>query len=68
MAAESLALAILEELEHQGATEPEDAVDVIALRHTLGALQLDFDTAVAELADLEQVGLVIGKIYLRRNV
>ena len=68
MEQESLRQAILEELERQDATDPEQAVDVMAVRQTVGALQADFERALAELADRERVGLVVGKLYVRRNL
>lgn len=68
MEPESLRQAILEELERQDATDPEQAVEVMAVRQTVGALQADFERALAELTDRERVGLVVGKIYVRRNL
>lgn len=68
MTGENLRQAILAELERQDATAPEQAVDVMAVRHTLGALQADFESALSELADKERVGLVVGKLYLRRDL
>ncbi|WP_127903510.1 hypothetical protein [Solirhodobacter olei] len=68
MEPESLRQAILAELARQDATDPEQAVDVIAVRQTVGALQTDFERALAELTDKERVGLVVGKLYVRRNL
>lgn len=68
MKEENLRQEILKELERQDATDPEQGVDVMAVRHTLGALRSDFDLALAELTDKERVGLVVGKLYVRRNL
>lgn len=68
MYARNMRQAILDELELQEATAPERAVDPIAVRQSLGALERDFEMALEELADTERVGLVAGQLYLRRNV
>ncbi len=68
MHAKNIRQAILEELERLEATAPERAVDPIAVRHGLGALERDFEVALEELADTERIGLVVGQLYLRRNV
>lgn len=64
----NLRQAILEELERQEATGPEQAVDPVAVRQGLGALERDFEAALEDLADTERIGLVVGQLYLRRNL
>lgn len=68
MPAKNKRQAILGELEPQEATGPERAVDPIAVRHSLGALERDFEVSPEELTGTERVGLVVGQLYLRRNV
>lgn len=68
MHAKNMRQAILDELEHQDATDPERAVDPIAVRQSLGVLERDFEVALVELTDTERVGLVAGQLYLRRNL
>ncbi len=68
MAAKTLRQAILEELERQEATGPEEAVDVMAVRQSLGALEHNFEAALEELTRMERVGFVAGQIYSRRTM
>lgn len=66
--AKNMRHAILEELERQEAIGPEQAVDAMAVRQSLGALVPDFEKALEELTSMERVGVVAGQLYLRRNV